>query len=98
MNAVPQPTDLPRDALGRPLHDLRLSVIEACNFRCPYCMPAEIFGEKYAFLPRHAILTFEETRRIAIFSLSYSSAVLGRSTPPPSPARVAGRLSPGRSA
>jgi cyclic pyranopterin phosphate synthase len=32
---------LPRDALGRPLRDLRLSVIEACNFRCPYCMPAD---------------------------------------------------------
>jgi cyclic pyranopterin phosphate synthase len=31
----------PRDLLGRPLRDLRLSVIDACNFRCPYCMPAD---------------------------------------------------------
>jgi GTP 3',8-cyclase len=37
----------PRDALGRPLHDLRLSVIEACNFRCPYCMPAERIGDDH---------------------------------------------------
>jgi cyclic pyranopterin phosphate synthase len=43
MNAVPQrlPESLPRDRRGRPLHDLRVSVIETCNFRCPYCMPEE---------------------------------------------------------
>lgn len=41
MNAQLRPSDLPLDRLGRPLRDLRLSVIEACNFRCPYCMPAE---------------------------------------------------------
>ena len=40
------------DRLRRPLHDLRISVTDRCNFRCPYCMPAEIYGEKYAFLPR----------------------------------------------
>lgn len=38
-----------RDALGRPLHDLRLSVIEACNFRCPYCMPADQVADDYGF-------------------------------------------------
>ena len=41
--------ELPRDALGRPLRDLRLSVIEACNFRCPYCMPADRVPEDYGF-------------------------------------------------
>jgi cyclic pyranopterin phosphate synthase len=52
------------DRLGRPLRDLRISVTDRCNFRCPYCMPAEIFGEKYAFLPRDEILTFEELERL----------------------------------
>lgn len=52
------------DRLGRPLRDLRISVTDRCNFRCPYCMPAEIFGEKYAFLPRNEILTFEEIERL----------------------------------
>ena len=42
-------TPLPRDRLGRPLHDLRLSVIEACNFRCPYCMPADRVPDQYGF-------------------------------------------------
>jgi len=55
----------PRDALGRPLRDLRISVTDRCNFRCPYCMPAEVFGEKYAFLPRPEILRFEEIERLA---------------------------------
>lgn len=52
------------DRLGRPLRDLRISVTDRCNFRCPYCMPAEIFGEKYVFLPRQDILTFEELERL----------------------------------
>jgi cyclic pyranopterin phosphate synthase len=38
---------LPHDLLGRPLHDLRLSVIDACNFRCGYCMPADRVPEDY---------------------------------------------------
>ena len=53
-----------RDRLRRPLRDLRISVLDRCNFRCPYCMPAEIFGERYAFLPRKEILTFEEIERL----------------------------------
>lgn len=53
------------DQSDRPLRDLRISVTDRCNFRCPYCMPAEIFGEKYAFLPREEILTFEEIERLA---------------------------------
>src|ERR1700680_1619641 len=54
----------PRDRLGRPLRDLRISVTDRCNFRCPYCMPAEVFGREYAFLPRSEILTFEEIARV----------------------------------
>jgi cyclic pyranopterin phosphate synthase len=46
------------------MRDLRLSVTDKCNFRCPYCMPAEIFGERYPFLDRDAILTFEEIERL----------------------------------
>ena len=52
------------DTLGRPLGDLRVSVTDRCNFRCPYCMPAEIYGERYQFLPKSEILTFEEISRI----------------------------------
>ena len=57
--------DAPTDRLGRRLHDLRISVTDRCNFRCPYCMPAEIYGEKYRFLPRPELLTFEELERLA---------------------------------
>ena len=52
------------DTMNRPMRDLRISVTDRCNFRCPYCMPAEIFGEAYEFLPREEILTFEEITRI----------------------------------
>ncbi len=53
------------DTLGRSLRDLRISLTDRCNFRCPYCMPAEIFGEHYEFLPREDILSFEEIERVA---------------------------------
>ena len=53
------------DLFGRPLRDLRISVTDRCNFRCPYCMPAEIFGEAYQFLPKDDILTFEEISRLS---------------------------------
>src|SRR5215212_880678 len=53
------------DTLGRPLRDLRISVTDRCNFRCTYCMPKEIFGADYAFLPRAEVLTFEEIERVA---------------------------------
>ena len=56
--------DKPRDLLGRLLRDLRISVTDRCNLRCPYCMPAEVFGERYKFLPRDQILSFEEIERI----------------------------------
>lgn len=52
------------DMLGRPLRDLRISVTDRCNLRCPYCMPAEVFGPDHAFLQRSGILTFEEIARV----------------------------------
>ncbi|WP_026075785.1 GTP 3',8-cyclase MoaA [Noviherbaspirillum massiliense] len=60
-----QPTGLLADALARPLHDLRISVTDRCNFRCVYCMPKEVFDKNYAFLPHEALLSFEEITRIA---------------------------------
>ena len=53
------------DTLGRPVRDLRISVTDRCNFRCVYCMPKEVFGHEYRFLPRRELLTFEEIERIA---------------------------------
>jgi len=52
------------DRFGRPIRDLRISVTDRCNFRCPYCMPAEVYGEKYEFLPRPHVLSFEEIDRL----------------------------------
>ena len=54
-----------RDRLGRPLHDLRISVTDRCNFRCTYCMPKELFGASYRFMPRSELLSFEEIVRLA---------------------------------
>jgi cyclic pyranopterin phosphate synthase len=53
------------DTLARPIRDLRISVTDRCLFRCTYCMPREVFGRDYAFLPREQLLTFEELARIA---------------------------------
>ncbi len=53
------------DKFGRPIRDLRISVTDRCNFRCTYCMPKEIFGDNYAFLPKDALLTFEEISLLA---------------------------------
>jgi cyclic pyranopterin phosphate synthase len=53
-----------RDTLGRPLRDLRISVTDRCNFRCVYCMPKEIFGRGYQFLPKADLLTYEELERL----------------------------------
>lgn len=52
------------DKFGRSLRDLRISVTDRCNFRCSYCMPSEIFGERYKFLPQSELLTFEEITRL----------------------------------
>ncbi len=56
---------MPADRFGRPLRDLRISVTDRCNFRCPYCMPAELYGDRYTFLPRTELLSFEEITRLA---------------------------------
>jgi GTP 3',8-cyclase len=55
----------PPDALGRHLRDLRVSVTDHCNFRCPYCMPAEAYPADHAFLRARERLTFEEIERLA---------------------------------
>jgi cyclic pyranopterin phosphate synthase len=54
----------PRDTLGRPIRDLRISVMDRCNFRCPYCMPRETFHDKYRFLGSHDRLSFDEIVRL----------------------------------
>ncbi len=53
------------DQLNRPMQDLRISVIDRCNFRCTYCMPAEIFGPDYAFMKEEYLLSFNEIYRLA---------------------------------
>jgi len=59
------PTGLLADTRARPLHDLRISITDRCNFRCVYCMPKEVFDKDYAFLPQTSLLSFEEITRIA---------------------------------
>jgi cyclic pyranopterin phosphate synthase len=59
------PVERLTDTLGRPVRDLRVSVTDRCNFRCVYCMPKEVFGRDYLFLPRAELLTFEEIERLA---------------------------------
>ncbi|MDM7456536.1 MAG: GTP 3',8-cyclase MoaA, partial [Tepidimonas sp.] len=68
---TPRPTALATsdksllDRLKRPLRDLRISVTDRCNFRCSYCMPKEVFGKDYPYLPHADLLTFEEITRLA---------------------------------
>jgi len=52
------------DTLNRPLHDLRVSVTDRCNFRCTYCMPRDVFGKGYQFLRQNQLLSFEEIERL----------------------------------
>src|SRR4029077_15261918 len=61
LNALPAP----RDTFARPMRDLRISVMDRCNFRCPYCMPRETFHEKYRFLGSHERLSFDEIVRLS---------------------------------
>ena len=61
---LPEPTQT-LDALGRPLHDLRISLLDRCNFRCPYCMPETEFHEDYEFLTRAQRLTHDEMLMVA---------------------------------
>ena len=72
MQSSPAPTGeftasgaLPADQRGRRMRDLRISVIDRCNFRCTYCMPKSVFGPDYPYLPRADLLTFEEIIRVA---------------------------------
>lgn len=62
---TPEPSPAILDRLGRPLRDLRISLIDRCNFRCPYCMPRSRFGPGYRFLPAGAMLGPEEIVRLA---------------------------------
>jgi cyclic pyranopterin phosphate synthase len=64
------------DATGRPLRDLRISVTDRCNFRCGYCMPGDVYGGKYQFLPRSEILSFEEIERLTRLFVSLGAAKL----------------------
>ncbi|MEJ2257819.1 MAG: radical SAM protein, partial [Woeseiaceae bacterium] len=61
---VPAPKVM-RDALRRPMHDLRISVLDQCNFRCPYCMPEDEFHEDYEFLRRSQRLSYDEILTVA---------------------------------
>jgi cyclic pyranopterin phosphate synthase len=54
----------PRDSFARPMRDLRISVMDRCNFRCPYCMPRETYHERYRFLGSHERLSFDEIVRL----------------------------------
>jgi len=60
-----EPTGLLADTRGRMLRDLRVSVTDRCNFRCIYCMPKDVFGRDYPFLPHADLLSFEEITRLA---------------------------------
>jgi cyclic pyranopterin phosphate synthase len=66
-----QPTGTVTDRHDRPLHDLRISVTDRCNFRCVYCMPKEVFGRDFAFMERDELLTFEEITRLARISVAH---------------------------
>jgi len=67
--AIPERLESPNgqlaDRLGRPLHDLRISITDRCNFRCVYCMPKEVFDKNHVYLPHTDLLSFEEIFRIA---------------------------------
>ena len=67
---------MPLDTLNRPLRDLRISVTDRCNFRCPYCMPAEVYGERYKFLSKAQMLSFEEIARLAAIFVGLGVAKL----------------------
>jgi GTP 3',8-cyclase len=67
---------LPLDTLGRALHDLRISVMDRCNFRCPYCMPAETFHDHYQFLKSGERLQFDEIARLSRLFVSLGARKL----------------------
>ena len=65
MTSAPHSSPPPvTDQFRRPLRDLRISVTDRCNFRCPYCMPADVFGPEHAFLRSPQLMTLDELTRI----------------------------------
>lgn len=66
-----EPDGFLSDTLARPLHDLRISVTDRCNFRCVYCMPKEVFDKDYQYLPHTSLLSFEEITRIATIFIAH---------------------------
>lgn len=66
-----EPTGRVVDKFARPLHDLRISVTDRCNFRCVYCMPKEVFDSSYQFLPQTSLLSFEEITRISKIAIAH---------------------------
>lgn len=73
--AIPSPLEAPtgriEDRLARPLHDLRISVTDRCNFRCVYCMPKAVFDNNYQYLPHDSLLSFEEITRLATIFVAH---------------------------
>ena len=65
------PVGIVTDTRNRPLRDLRISVTDRCNFRCVYCMPKEVFGKDYTFMPRESLLSFEEITRLARIAVAH---------------------------
>lgn len=76
MSTLPVITDSPaasawpHDRHGRPLHDLRISVMDRCNFRCTYCMPESTYGEHFTFLRNDERLSFDEIERVCRLAAS----------------------------
>lgn len=58
------------DSLDRPLRDLRISITDRCNFRCPYCMPRDHYGPGHRFLPVGEQLSADEIVRLASIFVS----------------------------
>jgi cyclic pyranopterin phosphate synthase len=73
---APVPGEVLLDRRGRALRDLRISVIDRCNFRCVYCMPKEVFDKDYPYLPHRSLLSFEEITRIATVFASHGTEKL----------------------
>ncbi len=65
-----------QDIWKRPLRDLRISVTDKCNYRCTYCMPADLFGERYQFLANDQVFTFAEIERLAWLSVQLGVSCL----------------------
>ncbi|MET0331589.1 MAG: GTP 3',8-cyclase MoaA [Dyella sp.] len=70
MTNMPGALMAPVDRRGRPLRDLRISVMDRCNFRCPYCMPESKYHEHFQFLDNRQRLSFEEIERLSRLAVS----------------------------